>query len=37
MSTSEYNTELNDEDDAPPPSSSGGSRYSSESREIIRK
>eukprot|EP00026_Physarum_polycephalum_P009243 Phypoly_transcript_09358.p1 GENE.Phypoly_transcript_09358~~Phypoly_transcript_09358.p1 ORF type:complete len:326 (+),score=69.52 Phypoly_transcript_09358:150-1127(+) len=38
VSTSEYNTELLEEEDAPPPStSSGGSRYSSESREIVRK
>jgi len=37
VSTSEYNTELADEDDVPAPSSSGPSRYSSESRENIRK
>jgi len=38
ISTSEYHTELAEEDDAPAPSSSSAaSRYSSESREIVRK
>lgn len=37
VNRSEYNTELADEDDTPAVPSSGGSRYSTDSREVIRR